>query len=117
MRRGRAVLAGAFIIVALALAAPAVASAAAPATSQGYPCATAPGGSGGGTSGSCNHTTQHHAAVLGVAKTPPPPINRTGVAGVLPFTGLQLGVVVGVAALLIAAGMVLRITGRQRRDG
>lgn len=112
MGRGRILLGGAAAAVVVALAAPsAFAGGTGRATGQGYPCATAMPGQ------TCTHsgvagtgkTVQHHVAAAAAAR----PAN---VAGVLPFTGLQLGFVAGVAVLLIGSGLLLRTTGRRRTE-
>jgi hypothetical protein len=59
------------------------------------------------------------AAVKGVSHTTrarpaPAPLSATRAQGTLPFTGLQLSVVLAFALALIAAGFALRHTGRVR---
>jgi hypothetical protein len=105
MRRGRIVYGGVAMLVALALSAPAAyAAGGGPATNQGYPNATKPPakahGGNAGVAGS-------HGSVAGAVKPA-----RSG--GSLPFTGLQLGLVVLVGGLLIGGGVVLRTSGRNR---
>jgi hypothetical protein len=107
-------LTGAVAAILLALVAPA-ANAGSPATSQGYPCATAPAPMPGSTAANCGH--KRSSGVAGQAKTVHAPATRphaARLAGVLPFTGLQLGVVVAVALLLVLAGAALRASGRKR---
>jgi hypothetical protein len=113
------VLGGALLLAVLALGTPTAFAAGGKATSQGYPCATAAGGAGSagsvGSTGSCHKTSGVSAAAKTVktVHAPAAPLRRSGVAGVLPFTGLQLGVVVAVALLLIGGGLLLRVSGRR----
>jgi len=109
MSRGRILLGGAVAAIVMALAAPsAFAGGVGRATGQGYPCATAMPGQTCSRSGVAGASkTVHHVAAAAVAR----PAN---VAGVLPFTGLQLGFVTGVAVLLIGSGLLLRTSGRRR---
>ena len=104
-------------------------------TVQGYcsvivpPCAY-PGNTGtGGGSGSsgCSAAT---SARKTVALTPAPvtevkgaehtlsstPLATTRPAGTLPFTGVQLSVVLAIGLALIAAGLALRVSGRPQRE-
>jgi hypothetical protein len=105
MRRGRIFLGGVAIFVVLVLSAPAAyAAGGGPATNQGYPGATKPPAAKptqgvGGTQNS----------VAGAVKPA-----RAG--GSLPFTGMQLGLVVLVGLLLIGGGVVLRTSGRDRTN-
>lgn len=60
------------------------------------------------------------AAVKAAAHTTrarPAPLGTTRTQGTLPFTGLQLSVVLAFALALIAAGFALRHTGRVRDEG
>jgi hypothetical protein len=105
MRRGRFFFGGIAMLAALALSAPAAyAAGGGPATNQGYPHATKPPvkahGGKAGVAGS-------HKSVAGSVKPA-----RGG--GSLPFTGMQLGLVVLVGMLLIGGGFVLRTSGRNR---
>lgn len=109
MCRERVVLGGVVAAIIMALAAPsAFAGGTGTATGQGYPCATAMPGQ------TCSHSgvagagkTVHHVSAVAAAR----PAN---VAGVLPFTGLQLGFVTAAAILLIGSGLMLRTSGRRR---
>jgi hypothetical protein len=106
MRRGRAVIGGAVAVVALVLnVSAAFAGTGHVATHQGYPPATAPSGSAGAPTGSGVAGASQGSGVAGVS---------TGSGGTLPFTGLQLGIVVLVGALLIGGGLVLRGSARSR---
>jgi hypothetical protein len=103
MRRGRMYFGGVAMLVVLALSAPAAyAAGGGPATNQGYPGATKPPAktTHGGVAGT-------HQSVSGAVKPA-----RAG--GSLPFTGIQLGLVVLVGMLLIGGGVVLRTSGRNR---
>lgn len=112
MRRGRVVLGGAIACAVLMIGAQsALAAAGGGTTSQGYPCATAAPGQ------TCTKTTTH--GIAGTSKTvhravAPAAAAPANVAGVLPFTGIQLGVVVAAALLLIGSGLLLRSSGRRR---
>ena len=105
MRRGRIFFGGIAMLAVLALSAPAAyAAGGGPATNQGYPGPTKPPvkthGGNAGVAGT-------HASVAGAVKPA-----RAG--GSLPFTGMQLGLVVLVGMLLIGGGVVLRTSGRNR---
>jgi hypothetical protein len=102
MRRGRIVLGGVAMLVVLALSAPAAyAAGGGPAINQGYPPATKPPAAKPTQSGKAG--TQQ--SVAGTVKPA-----RAG--GSLPFTGMQLGLVILVGLLLIGGGVVLRASGR-----
>jgi hypothetical protein len=111
MRRGRVVLGGAIACAVLFVGASgAYAAAGGGTTSQGYPCATAAPGQ------ACTKATTH--GIAGTTKTmhraaAPAAAAPANVAGVLPFTGLQLGFVVAAALLLIGSGLLLRNSGRR----
>src|SRR5437660_1004048 len=91
MRRGRIFIGGVAVLAVLALRAPAAyAAGGAPATNQGYPRATKPPATHGGNAG----VAGTHKSVSGAVKPA-----RAGNS--LPFTGMQLGLVVLVGVLLI----------------
>jgi len=107
MRRGRITIGGVVLLSVLALGASAAyAAAGGPATHQGYPSAVTPSatGSGTGTAG---------AGVAGAAGAASPAQG----GGSLPFTGLQLALVVLVGLSLVGGGIVLRTSGRRRSSG
>lgn len=121
MRRGRYGVGGfALLAIMAALWAPgAFAAGGGTAVQQGYPCATtppaAPGAPGGNTGSSNCSTHQVHnvaAASHTVERAAPVAAAPQRAAGVLPFTGVQLGVFVVLGVLLIAGGFVLRASGR-----
>ena len=106
MRRGRIFFGGMAILAVLALGAPAAyAAGGGPATNQGYPGATKPPAvkAHGGNAG-----------VAGTHKTVAGAVKPARAGNSLPFTGMQLGLVVLVGLLLIGGGVVLRTSGRNR---
>jgi hypothetical protein len=107
MRRGRISLGGIVILAVLALSVPAAyAAGGGPATNQGYPTATKPPAvkkAHGGNTG-----------VAGTKKTVVGAVKPAQAGSSLPFTGMQLGLVVVVGLLLIGGGAVLRTSGRNR---
>lgn len=90
----RLALCTAALIAAIAFAAP-FALASGGTTKQGYPSATQP------PSAPTQASTPTHSGVAGASKT-------------LPFTGLQLGVFVVIAGVLLVSGLLLRSAGRDR---
>jgi hypothetical protein len=109
MRRGRIIFGGMALFAVLVLSAPAAyAAGGGPATNQGYPGATKP---------PAHHhhhaTTGGNAGVAGAHKSVAGAV-RPATVGSLPFTGVQLGLVVLVGMLLIGGGVVLRTSGRNR---
>ena len=107
MRRGRIFFGGISILVVLTLTASAAyAAGGAPATNQGYPKPTKPPAHHQTHGGNAGVAGTHHAAAGGVRPA------RAG--GSLPFTGMQLGLVVAVGLLLVGGGVVLRTSGRNR---
>jgi hypothetical protein len=108
MRRGRMIFGGMAVLAVLVLSAPgAYAASGAPATNQGYPGATKP---------PAHHHTTHggNAGVAGSHQTVAGAVKPARAGGSLPFTGMQLGLVVLVGMLLIGGGVVLRTSGRNR---
>jgi hypothetical protein len=107
MRRGRIIFGGMAMFAVLALSAPAAyAAGGGPATNQGYPGATKP---------PAHHTTHGgNAGVTGAHQTVAGAVKPARAGGSLPFTGIQLGLVVLVGMLLIGGGIVLRTSGRNR---
>jgi hypothetical protein len=107
MRRGRIFFGGFAMLAILALSAPAAyAAGGGPATNQGYPGATKPPAHHQTHGGNAGVAGTHHAVAGGVRPA------RAG--GSLPFTGMQLGLVVLVGMLLVGGGVVLRTSGRNR---
>lgn len=107
MRRGRNTLGGVVILVVLALSAPAAyAAGGGPATNQGYPGATKPPAAKPAQTG--------NAGVAGTQQSVAGAVKPARAGGTLPFTGMQLGLVVLVGLLLIGGGVVLRTSGRDR---
>jgi hypothetical protein len=105
MRRGRIFVGGMAILAVLALSAPAAyAAGGAPATNQGYPHATKP---------AVHKTHGGKAGVAGAHQTVGA-VKPARAGNSLPFTGMQLGLVVLVGLLLIGGGVVLRTSGRNR---
>jgi hypothetical protein len=99
MRRGRIIFGGVAMLLVLALSAPAAYSAGGgPATNQGYPKPTHGG----------------NAGVAGTHKSVAGGVRPARAGGSLPFTGMQLGLVVLVGLLLVGGGVVLRTSGRNR---
>jgi hypothetical protein len=108
MCRGRIFFGGIAMLAALALSAPAAyAVGGGPATNQGYPGATKP-------PAHHHHTKGGNAGVAGSHKSVSGTVKPARANGSLPFTGLQLGLVVLVGMLLIGGGVVLRTSGRNR---
>ena len=107
MRRGRIIFGGMAVLAVLVLSAPAAyAAGGGPATNQGYPGATKP---------PAHHTTHGgNAGVAGAQQTVAGSVKPARAGGSLPFTGVQLGLVVLVGMLLIGGGVVLRTSGRNR---
>jgi hypothetical protein len=107
MRRGRIIFGGTTLLAVLALSAPAAyAAGGGPATNQGYPGATKP---------PAHHTTHGgNAGVAGTHHSVTGGIRPARAGGSLPFTGMQLGLVVLVGMLLVGGGVVLRTSGRNR---
>lgn len=54
------------------------------------------------------------SGTAGVEKTVSQPLNQTKAAGVLPFTGTELTIFAIVGLVLLASGLLLRSTARQR---
>ena len=107
MRRGRIFFGGIAMLAVLVLSAPAAyAAGGGPATNQGYPGATKPPAGKTTHGGNAGVAGTHHS-VAGAVKPA-----RAG--GSLPFTGMQLGLVVLVGLLLVGGGVVLRTSGRNR---
>jgi hypothetical protein len=106
MRRGRMIFGGMAILVVLALSAPAAyAAGGGPATNQGYPKPTKP---------PVHHARGGNAGVAGTHKSVTGGVRAARAGGSLPFTGMQLGLVVLVGMLLVGGGVVLRTSGRNR---
>ena len=107
MRRGRIIFGGMAVFAVLVLSAPAAyAAGGGPAMNQGYPGATKP---------PAHHTTHGgNAGVAGAHQTVAGAVKPARAGGSLPFTGMQLGLVVLVGMLLIGGGIVLRTSGRNR---
>ena len=80
-------------------------------TTSGVAGATKTKGGPGATTGP--------TGVLGSQKTKstPTPLATTKTSGTLPFTGVQLLVFAIVGGLLLAGGVLLRLTARQKRTG
>ena len=107
MRRGRIIFGGVAILALLVLSAPAAyAAGGGPATNQGYPKSTKP------------PVVKHHkggkAGVAGKHQTVSGAIKPARAGNSLPFTGMQLGLVVLVGLALVGGGVVLRTSGRNR---
>jgi hypothetical protein len=98
MRRGRIYFGGMAILIGLVLSVPAAfAAGGGPATNQGYPKATKPPAAAG---------------VAGASKSATGSVKSARAGGTLPFTGMQLGMVVLVGLFLVGGGVVLRRSGR-----
>jgi hypothetical protein len=109
MRRGRMIFGGMAVLAVLVLSAPAAyAAGGGQATNQGYPGATKP------PAHHHHHTTGGNAGVAGAHQTVAGAVKPARAGGSLPFTGMQLGLVVLVGMLLIGGGVVLRTSGRNR---
>jgi len=95
------------VLAVLVLSAPAAyAAGGGPATNQGYPGATKP---------PAHHKTHGgNAGMAGAHQTVAGAVKSARAGGSLPFTGMQLGLVVLVGMLLIGGGVVLRTSGRNR---
>jgi hypothetical protein len=129
----RLTVCGIAVVVALTLGAPVLAGGS--ATQQGYPSPTAPPGassgvaggtSGGGAAGSAVQPTSASkgtppasagtGGVLGaqanLSKSHPAGAVAPAQSGALPFTGLQLGLIVLLALGLVGAGAALRTSRR-----
>jgi hypothetical protein len=97
---------GMAVFAVLVLSAPAAfAAGGGPATNQGYPGPTKP---------PAHHTTHGGNAGVAGAHQVAGGVKPARAGGSLPFTGLQLGLVVLVGMLLIGGGVVLRTSGRNR---
>ena len=108
MHRGRMIFGGMAVFAVLVLSASAAyAAGGGPATNQGYPGATKP-------PAHHHHTTGGNAGVAGAHQTVAGAVKPARAGGSLPFTGMQLGLVVLVGMLLIGGGVVLRTSGRNR---
>ena len=106
MRRGRIILGGMTIFVVLALGASAAyAAGGGAATNQGYPKPTKP---------VKHHVKGGNAGVAGTHHSVASGVRPAKAGGSLPFTGVQLGLVVLVGMLLVGGGVVLRTSGRNR---
>ena len=101
--RGHVIIGGGAILAALALAGPS--ALAGGVVTQGYPSSTAPPAAQGHVAGASLAASIHKVAA---------PPNQSHVTGALPFTGMQLGVVVLVGIVLLGCGLLLWSSGKER---
>ena len=101
--RGHVIIGGSAILAALALAGPS--ALAGGVVNQGYPNSTTPPAAQGQVAGASLAAATHKVAA---------PPSQSHLTGALPFTGVQLGVVVLVGILLVGGGLLLWSSGKER---